>query len=334
MPNQQHVDILKRGVDIWNKWRQDHPTIEPDLRQASLQHGKYRGINLRNAKLIKAHLASADLQGADLTNADLQDADLTATKLTYATLENTHLARAQLNKADLREARLEGANLSKANLQGADLRETLLDDRTKLDGAHLGGGGTSEISLVDIRWRNANIAVIDWQGLKMLGDEQRARQEGTQNAYKIALRANRQLALVLREQGLGEEADFFAYRAQVIRRAILKLRKRTFHQYLFSWFLNLLAGYGYKPIRSLIFYVISIFAFALAYFFFDFFTHQPKNFAIELLISLNNFHSHGLFLVQEITGSLPDVLGTLEGIVGLLIEASLIATFTQRYFGR
>ena len=32
MTNQEHLDILKQGVDTWNQWRQEHPDIRPDLR--------------------------------------------------------------------------------------------------------------------------------------------------------------------------------------------------------------------------------------------------------------------------------------------------------------
>ena len=36
MANQEHLDILKQGVDEWNRWRQKHPEILPDLREADL----------------------------------------------------------------------------------------------------------------------------------------------------------------------------------------------------------------------------------------------------------------------------------------------------------
>ena len=31
MPQSEHFDILKRGVEAWNQWRDAHPEIEPDL---------------------------------------------------------------------------------------------------------------------------------------------------------------------------------------------------------------------------------------------------------------------------------------------------------------
>ncbi len=31
MANQEHLDVLERGVKIWNQWREEHSEIEPDL---------------------------------------------------------------------------------------------------------------------------------------------------------------------------------------------------------------------------------------------------------------------------------------------------------------
>jgi len=32
MANQEHLDILKQGVDAWNLWRKRFITVQPDLR--------------------------------------------------------------------------------------------------------------------------------------------------------------------------------------------------------------------------------------------------------------------------------------------------------------
>ena len=31
MANDEHVAILKKGVDTWNAWRRENPDIRPDL---------------------------------------------------------------------------------------------------------------------------------------------------------------------------------------------------------------------------------------------------------------------------------------------------------------
>ena len=97
MANDEHVAILKQGVDAWNKWRRENPEVRP---------------NLSEADLSEADLINANLQGADLSGANLQGANLS---LAY-----------------LKETNLGGANLSSANLQGADLSDAKLSDVTGL----------------------------------------------------------------------------------------------------------------------------------------------------------------------------------------------------------
>jgi hypothetical protein len=31
MASPEHLAILEKGVDVWNKWREENPDIEPDL---------------------------------------------------------------------------------------------------------------------------------------------------------------------------------------------------------------------------------------------------------------------------------------------------------------
>jgi hypothetical protein len=36
MPNQEHIQILLSGVEVWNEWRLSHGSVLPDLTQAEL----------------------------------------------------------------------------------------------------------------------------------------------------------------------------------------------------------------------------------------------------------------------------------------------------------
>jgi len=79
--NQEHYDKLKEGVESWNEWRKNNPTIQPllrgaDLRRAVLWRADFREANLERADLWEANLWRADLRGADLRGADLREADL------------------------------------------------------------------------------------------------------------------------------------------------------------------------------------------------------------------------------------------------------------------
>lgn len=51
MANTGHLEILKRGVEEWNHWRDAHPDIRPDLTSADLKGSDLRGIDLSEANL-------------------------------------------------------------------------------------------------------------------------------------------------------------------------------------------------------------------------------------------------------------------------------------------
>ena len=38
MANQEHLDVLKQGVDVWNNWKSKHFEIKADLSGANLSH--------------------------------------------------------------------------------------------------------------------------------------------------------------------------------------------------------------------------------------------------------------------------------------------------------
>ena len=59
MANDEHVAMLKKGVAAWNAWRDENPSILPDLSEADLSGAILRGANLREADLREADLGGA-----------------------------------------------------------------------------------------------------------------------------------------------------------------------------------------------------------------------------------------------------------------------------------
>lgn len=94
MANQQHLEILSKGVRVWNQWREKHLGLRPDLQQA----------NLAGADLSSANLSSANLHGADLFGANLSGADLSGADPGWADLRGAILTMADLRRTDLRGA--------------------------------------------------------------------------------------------------------------------------------------------------------------------------------------------------------------------------------------
>ncbi len=325
---------------------------EAQLQGAHLGHAQLQGAHFHEAQLQEAYLASAQLQGASFHEAQLQGANLH-----WAQLQRAFLDRAQLQGANLAEAHLEGADVSLAHLEGAQLDGVFFDTATQLNDAVLGNKSFGSVSLADIHWNDVNLAVVDWSNVTILGNERLAHlqieEDGTTKDkharlrdYHTAVRANRQLAVALQVQGLNEEAARFVYRGQVLQKSILRfqmtqqgvtLRQRiqTFGAWLFSWSLFLLAGYGYRVWRSFATYILVIGGFATAYYLLGPRVGLPLTCVDAIVFSMTSFHGRGFSPGENIGLSNPlTILAAMEAFVGLVIEITLIATLTQRFFGK
>lgn len=218
-----------------------------NLRGADLRRARLRGLplaglcgGLKIEEWIVATDQQRDAAAVRLERADLQEAHLEGANLCGAHLEEANLHGAHLEGANLRGAHLAGANLCSAHLEGADLRDAhlegtesvpkpanirvvFLDSRTNLEGIILGNERYGFVPLADVHWNNVNLALVDWSQIHKLGDEYET-QWKLPGEYEAAIRANRQLATVLRAQGIDEQVDYFLYRACVNERVMMPQR--------------------------------------------------------------------------------------------------------------
>ena len=88
MANDEHLAILDRGVQAWNKWALENPLIFPDL----------MGANFSNANLSRARLDYANLRHTDLSGANLSSAYLRVATISTAILQNTDLTNAGIGE--------------------------------------------------------------------------------------------------------------------------------------------------------------------------------------------------------------------------------------------
>jgi hypothetical protein len=231
MANQEHLAILKQGVKAWNEWRAGHPDIVPDLSGADLSQ-----TNLRECNLFRAHLEGTNLQRSRLEGAILREAHLEGANLQEAHLEGSVSPSFSQLEWEMRyyDASPYG-KVRHANdpvIHAADLRHAFFDSSTDLTDIILTQENTRGLRqfyfsaiLGDVVWNDVNLAVVDWTQLNQLGDElllhAQPDRESALREHRAAIRAYRQLATVLRSQGLNEAAAHYAYRAKVLERRIL-----------------------------------------------------------------------------------------------------------------
>ena len=153
MANPEHLAVLKQGVKVWNRWREENSGCIVNLTGANLSRA-----NLREADLCGAYLSGAKLGGADLRAANLRAANLRAVKLGGADLRGANLRIAYLSEADFSGAYLGGANLSGAKLGGANL-----------SGANLRGANLGVANLGVADFSEANLSRANLSGAKLGG---------------------------------------------------------------------------------------------------------------------------------------------------------------------
>jgi hypothetical protein len=189
MANDEHLALLKQGVDAWNKWHvATHDLVVPDLSGANLSRTVLRGAVLHEVNLSKANLSGADLVTANLVGANLVNANLIGVNLTGACLVRADLIRADLREADLREVDFREANLSGADLSGANL------SGANLIRADLSGAVVCEANLFCSQLVDNDLTGADLTGCRIYGV----------SAWNLKLEGAKQQSLVITD---GDEPE-------------------------------------------------------------------------------------------------------------------------------
>lgn len=160
MAIQKHLDILSKGIDFWNKWRDDHPDIRPDFsksgvpgilfrekygytptKKASIKRARgvpkeksnrkkriinFSGVNFRHSIMEAAYFPDANFNGSDFYEADLSRANLSNADLSFCNFRKAYMAGTDLSGAKLLSCNLNRANLVHANLKGARIEDCVV----------------------------------------------------------------------------------------------------------------------------------------------------------------------------------------------------------------
>lgn len=164
MADQHHFKKLNEGVQAWNRWRQEHPEISPDLRKADLHEVALSRIDFRRTNLDGANLRGANLRAAlfdyaslcqtDLSNAKLRDVSLHRTFFKETILQHTNFHKASLlDTAFLNVDFSEAINLDTVIHDGSSIIgiDTIQRSKGNVPDIFLSGAGVSEPLVTCIR---------------------------------------------------------------------------------------------------------------------------------------------------------------------------------------
>ncbi|HEY1353408.1 MAG TPA: pentapeptide repeat-containing protein [Ktedonobacteraceae bacterium] len=320
------------------------------LEKSSLQNAFLNKASLRHAYLSGANLHGAHLEGADLSKAhfngksmldeeeDVWGGELDRVRKWYHGLR----WRGMEDNLDLEELG-ELVEEFPEILPPADLSGAFFDVATQIEGAIFGEPRYGWVNVVDMHWGDAYLMHINWSQVSRLGDERAARQKKQSGKKKDisvllddftkAVRANRQLAIALENQGLNEDARHFARRSCDLQRK-LYWKRRNFWKWLGSAILALLAGYGYQMWRILVAYVFVVLLCAGAYYVLGMYYKPPLSLLEAILTSITAFHGR-VFSEPFLQPGDPQLWVTaFEAVTGFVIEGVFIAMLTQKFFGK
>lgn len=197
------------------------------------------GIPMEGFQLRRANLGNIDLVNHDGEPYRLVGSDLSRANLSRAHLYRVDFSGSNLMKADLSQANLHHGCLSRCNLLGSNLKGTRIEH-------------------------------VDW-GDRFLQEEKagEALQKGQEKEavmwYQEAEEVSRNIRKSCESQGLFAIAGNFFYREVVFRRY-------RYHRWSWARFISkmvdLISGYGEKPLRVVGFSMVLIFFCSLFYFLF------------------------------------------------------------------
>lgn len=181
MANPEHVEILKQGVEVWNKWREDQPTIFGiekiaikglDLTGANFQGCFFTDCAFAKCNLSKANLSNAGLDECDLFDVNMEEVSFLETKLSSCWFvrgkgESADFYNAQLSNVEFLDCNLHRANFMNAKLEGVGYKDCKLDEiilfdadlkGVKIEGCSLARGEFDFSKSSDIVCRSSNLS--------------------------------------------------------------------------------------------------------------------------------------------------------------------------------
>jgi hypothetical protein len=329
MANPEQLEILKRGSEAWNRWREQNAEAEIDLKESQLRNIDLSGAHLKDVHFENAILWEANLKGADLRSAYLEGADLWGAHLEGAVLREAHLGGtvlweahlegavfrgADLEEADLRNAFLEGADFWEARLQRANLSEANLQ-KTNLTKAML-----EDALLMDANFNDNNsIGNTDWG--KQCGEEVKGYYSDAENIYRA-------LQKIFEAQGVGSLVGEFAYKKNRARQKLIwKERKNPLKWFWFA-VLDMLCGYGEKPERAILWLFIVIAVPGFVYYLAGGLPDTASLFdCLYFSIVSATTMGYGNWVIEPLAWA--RMLGGVQSLLGAFLMALFVTTFTR-----
>jgi hypothetical protein len=322
------MDYIELGWD-WSEadlsgWNLEGLKLSNNENKANLKNVNFSRANLQNINFASANLEKAYFGGTNLKNAILRGSVLKGAYLRGAILEDATLYKSCLQSADMTGANLHNtklwsSNLKGAKLQRADLRNARFNDKTILN---------------DVDWYQCQ---IDNSTLK-LADNQLDKKviQEKNNDYSKAKEVYRNLKNYFRQEGIYNISGEYYYREKLMETKY-NWKEKKYLQWIGNMFLNLITGYGERPLNILIWWISIIFGCAFIYYFFsgiynsiaNNITSYNPNFLETLYFSINTFMTLSFGDLVPKSGFF-QIFSSFEALLGAIFMALFIFVFARK----
>jgi len=174
MANEEHLRILKKGVEVWNEWRKQDKRLNPDLSGINLRselrndnmvdiYNDLDGINFSNT-----NLSGVDLAVISIRNANFFGADLSLANLHLSSLQNSNFDHAKLEVTNLTSASIDEASFSMTKMHGAIMRKVYMP-RATFNYAKLDKADFYEAFLLECTFEDSTLRYVDFTNAVLRG---------------------------------------------------------------------------------------------------------------------------------------------------------------------
>ena len=175
-PNKHHFRLLKQGVKVWNRWREKHPDIIPELAGLDLRRCTLDGINLSRADLRKANIRASFIRNANFERANLSEADLDTVCFDNSHFNDADLRQSTLNWCKLNDVWLKRVNFTQSSINAGEFNCSCLYqscfDSARLTNMDLRNANFNQTSWNKASVSDANILGASFEGVNWKDVEQ------------------------------------------------------------------------------------------------------------------------------------------------------------------
>jgi uncharacterized protein YjbI with pentapeptide repeats len=321
-------NYIKPGWD-WSEtslryWKLEGIVFSHNKKKANFRNVNFNKAYLKNTKFGGAIFENAYFGGANIENAYLKGANLKGAYLRGAILKNsrldcTCLENAEMSGTDLQNVKLWNSDLTGAKLQNSNMRNAEFNEKTVLYNANL---YQSKFDNSTLKFAYANLDKI-------------ALQEKNKE-YKKAKEVYKNLKNYFKQEGMSNISGEYYYREKLMETKY-NWKEKKYLKWIGNMLLNLITGYGERPLNILIWWISIIFGYAFIYYFFNgiynsiannIISYNP-NFLETLYFSINTFMTLSFGDLVPKSGFF-QIFSSFEALLGAIFMALFIFVFARK----